>query len=133
MVAFVAIERRTAAPLVPLRLFSSRALSAANAGQMLMGGAFIATFFLTALYLQTVLGSDALDAGLQFVPMGVAAVSSAIIAGGLVSRFGVRPVMIAGAVVSIVGLVTLSQAGDDPSYAADVLPGLIVFGDLAGV
>lgn len=125
---FVAIEHRSVAPLMPLRLFASRGLSSGQAVQLLSGGAFISMFFLTALYLQQVLGASALEAGLQFVPMGIAAIAAATVAPQLVGRFGTRPVLLAGAATSVVGLLLLSRAGADGTYAADVLPGLVVFG-----
>ncbi len=127
-VLFVRIERRVAAPLVPLRLFASRGLSAGSTAQLLAGASFISMFFLTALYLQDVMGASALRAGLEFVPMGVAAIAAAVTAPALVQRVGTRRVMVAGASISLVGLLLLSRADAGSTYLADVLPGLVVFG-----
>ncbi|MEH3054016.1 MAG: DHA2 family efflux MFS transporter permease subunit [Patulibacter minatonensis] len=128
LAGFVAVERRAAAPLVPLRLFGSRGLSVSSVALALNGSAFLAMFFLTAIFLQNVRGDSALEAGIQFVPMGVAAVVAAVAGGQLVTRIGTRPVFIAGSVLSAGGLFLLSHATADGSYAADVLPGLVVFG-----
>jgi len=128
LAAFVAVESRVDAPLVPMRLFRSRGLTTSSVALAINGAAFLAMFFLTALYLQTVRGDTALQAGVQFVPMGVAAVASAVFASQLITRVGTRAIFAAGAGLSAVGLLLLAQAGQGGSYAADVMPGLIVFG-----
>jgi EmrB/QacA subfamily drug resistance transporter len=128
LVAFVAVEARSAAPLVPLRLFRSRALSVSSGALALNGAAFLAMFFLTAIYLQQVRGDSALEAGVHFLPMGVAAITAAVVASQLVSRIGTRTVQLAGSVFSIAGLVLLAQAGAGGSYATELLPGLVLFG-----
>jgi EmrB/QacA subfamily drug resistance transporter len=128
LLAFVGVEARTAAPLVPLRLFRSRALSTAGSALALNGASFLSMFFLTAIYLQQVRGDSALKAGLQFLPMGVAAIAAAVIASQMVTRFGTRPVQLAGTLLSTAGLLLLAQADAQGAYAAHLLPGLIVFG-----
>lgn len=128
LAAFLAVESRSAAPLVPLRLFRSRGLRTSGASLALNGGAFLAMFFLTAIFLQQVRGDSALEAGLHFLPMGVAAVVGATAASQLVTRIGTRPVHVAGAILSIAGLVLLAQVDARGSYAADLLPGLLLFG-----
>jgi EmrB/QacA subfamily drug resistance transporter len=128
LAAFVTVERRAVAPLVPMRLFRSRGLSVSGGALALNGSAFLTMFFLTALYLQNVRGDSALQAGLHFLPMGFAAIASAMLASQLVTRVGTRPVFLLGSVMSVVGLGLLSQAGIDGSYATTIMPGLIVFG-----
>ena len=73
-------------------------------------------------------GDSALDAGAHFVPMGIAAILSAIIGAQLVTRAGTRAAYIGGSAVGVVGLLLLSRAGAGAGYATDILPGLIVFG-----
>ena len=85
-------------------------------------------FFLTALYLQQVHGDSALDAGAHFVPMGIAAIVSAIVGAQLVTRFGTRAAYIVGSAVGVVGLLLLSRAGAGSGYAPTSCPGLVVFG-----
>jgi len=128
LAAFVLVERRSAAPLVPLRLFRSRALSVSGGSLALNGAAFLSMFFLTAIYLQQVRGDSALEAGVHFLPMGGAAIVGAVLASQLVQRLGTRTVQLAGAVLSVTGLLLLSQADATGSYTSELLPGLIVFG-----
>jgi EmrB/QacA subfamily drug resistance transporter len=128
LVAFVRVEARSAAPLVPLTLFRSRGLNTSILALALNGAAFLAMFFLTAIFLQQVRGLTALETGLQFLPMGIAAIASAILASQLVTRFGTKPVQLGGAALSVVGLLLLSRADATGSYAATILPGLVLFG-----
>ncbi len=126
--AFLWVESRATNPLVPLRLFQSRGLRASSAALALNGGAFIAMFFLTAIFLQQVRGDSALQAGLHFLPMGVAAVIGATVASQLVTRVGTRPVQLVGALLSVIGLGLLTQADATGSYVTEILPGIVVFG-----
>ncbi|MFI5936303.1 MFS transporter [Actinoplanes sp. NPDC051494] len=128
LTAFVRVEARSAAPLVPLTLFRSRSMTLSTLALALNGAAFLAMFFLTAIFLQQVRGLTALETGLEFLPMGFAAIASAVVASQLVTRFGTKPVQIAGAALSIAGLVLLSHADATSSYVATVLPGLVIFG-----
>jgi EmrB/QacA subfamily drug resistance transporter len=128
LLAFVRVEARSPAPLVPLGMFRSRGLSTSIVALALNGAAFLAMFFLTAIFLQQVRGLTALETGLQFLPMGVAAITSALIAAQLVTRFGTRPVQLAGGALSVVGLLLLSRADATGSYALTILPGIVLFG-----
>ncbi|WNI18195.1 MFS transporter [Actinacidiphila sp. ITFR-21] len=128
LAAFVAVEARAAAPLVPLRLLRSRALSTAGGALALNGASFLSMFFLTAVFLQQVRGGSALRAGLEFLPMGGAAILTAVATTPLITRFGTRPVQTAGALLDIAGLLLLARTGADGSYAAHLLPGLVLFG-----
>jgi EmrB/QacA subfamily drug resistance transporter len=128
LAAFLWVESRAKAPLVPLRLFRSGGLRASSAALALNGGAFIAMFFLTAIFLQQVRGDSALQAGLHFLPMGFAAVIGATVASQVVTRVGTRPVQLVGALLSVVGLVLLAQADATGSFASEILPGTVVFG-----
>jgi EmrB/QacA subfamily drug resistance transporter len=128
LVGFVAVEARSAAPLVPLRLFRSLGLSVSSGALALNGAGFLAMFFLTAIYLQQVRGDSALDAGLHFLPMGGAAILAAVVASQLVHRVGTRTMQLAGTVLSVAGLLLLSRAGADGGYASQLLPGLLLFG-----
>ena len=126
--AFLLVEARAKDPLVPLRLFRTRGLSVSAIALALNGGAFLGMFFLTALFLQQVHGDSALDAGVHFLPMGGAAILSAVVGAQLVTRFGTRAAYLGGSAVGAVGLLLLSQAGADATFAGALLPGLIVFG-----
>jgi EmrB/QacA subfamily drug resistance transporter len=128
LAAFLAVETRIKAPLVPMRLLRSRALSSAGGAIALMGAAFLSMFFLTAIFLQQVRGDSALRAGVEFLPMGGAAITAAVLATPLITRFGTRPVQIAGTLLSAAGLLLLSRADATGSYAGQIMPGIILFG-----
>ena len=128
LAAFIAVEARVSSPLVPLRLFRIRSLRISTMSLALNGAAFLAMFFLTAIFLQQVRGLSALATGLELLPMGVAAVIAAVISSTLVTRIGTRAVQIAGAVLSIVGLTLLARAGANSAYAGSILPGLLLYG-----
>jgi EmrB/QacA subfamily drug resistance transporter len=128
LAAFIAVEIRSNDPLVPMRLFRSRGLSTATGALALNGAAFLAMFFLSAIFLQQVRGLSALETGVQFLPMGVAAIVAAVFVSQLVTAIGTRTVQIGGAVLSVIGLWLLSGAGATGSYATELLPGFILFG-----
>jgi EmrB/QacA subfamily drug resistance transporter len=128
LAAFAAVEARVAAPLLPLSLLRARGLATSGLALAANGGAFLGMFFLTALFLQSVQGDSALQAGLRFVPMGIGAIVGATAASQLVTRIGTRVVFIAGAAVSAGALYLLSRAGADASYTTDLLPAFVVYG-----
>ncbi|HZO36202.1 MAG TPA: MFS transporter [Solirubrobacteraceae bacterium] len=128
LAAFIAVEARVASPLVPLRLFRSRGLTTASLGLGLNGSAFLGMFFLTAIFLQGVRGESALSAGLEFLPMGIAAIAGATVASALVTRIGTRPVFVSGSLFNVVALWMISRAGADGSYLTELMPGFILFG-----
>jgi EmrB/QacA subfamily drug resistance transporter len=118
---FLAIEARFARdPLMPLRLFRSRSLSAANGSQLLFGGAFFAMWYFVSLYLQDVRGYDALRAGLAFFPMCVAIVVGARFTIKLVSRFGPRQVLLFGLPLCAGGFWWFSRLSVTSGYLSGV-------------
>ena len=132
--AFIVREARTANPLIPLRIFRSRNVSGANLIQMLMVAGLFGMFFLGSLYLQRVLGYDALEIGLAFLPVAVLiGVLSLGFSAKLNMRFGARATLIPGLVLVVVGLLLFARAPVDASYVADVLPTMILFGLGAGL
>ena len=120
---FLVIESRVSAPLMPLGLFKLRNVATANVVGVLWAAAMFAWFFLSALYLQLVLGYSPLEVGLGFLPtnliMGALSVG---LSAKLVMRFGVRPPLGVGLLLAAVGLVLFAQAPVDGSYVVDVLP-----------
>ena len=127
-IAFILIERRTTNPLVPMRLFRSRAIATANVAQLFTGALFISMFFLATLSMQNVLGYSALRTGFAFVPMGISAIVSATVSSEFTTRFGSKRIFSLGTVVAGTGLWLLSHIDPGGSYLTEVLPGLIVFG-----
>jgi EmrB/QacA subfamily drug resistance transporter len=128
LAVFVVVESRSKEPLIPLSIFRSRSMTTASGVLALNGAVFLAMFFLTAIYLQEVRGDSALEAGIQFLPMGIAAIAAAVAASQLVTRIGTRWVQLGGSVVSVLGLWLLSRVGADGSYVGQVMPGIILFG-----
>jgi hypothetical protein len=133
LVAFLVIEARVRSPLVPLRLFRLRNLAVSNTVGVLWAGAMFAWFFLTALYLQLVLGYSPLQVGLAFLPgnLVMAAISIGLSA-RLVLRFGVKPPLVGGLLIAALGLLLLARAPVDGDFAVDVLPSMILLGVGAG-
>jgi EmrB/QacA subfamily drug resistance transporter len=125
---FLAIEGRLAtAPLMPLRIFSSRVLSAANATMFLLGAAMFGMWFFSSLYLQQVLGYSPLQAGLAFLPMTLMIIIGSTLASRAVSRLGVRPLLVGGMLAETAGLVLFATVSPGGTYLGDVLaPSLIV-------
>jgi EmrB/QacA subfamily drug resistance transporter len=134
LAGFVAREARAAHPLIPLRIFRSRELTASNLIQMLTVAGMFAMFFLGSLYLQRVLGFDALQIGLSFLPVTlVMGTLSLRYSEKLVMRFGPRATLPPGLLLIALGLGWLARVPDHGSYAADVLPGLLALGTGIGV
>jgi EmrB/QacA subfamily drug resistance transporter len=132
--AFLAIESHVRAPLVPLRLFRLRNLSTASGVGVLWSGAMFAWFFMAALYLQLVLGYSPLQIGLAFLPGNVIMGALSIgLSAKLVMRYGIRKPLATGLLLASAGLLLLVRAPVDGSYAANVLPSMILLGLGAGV
>jgi EmrB/QacA subfamily drug resistance transporter len=130
MVAFAAVERRANAPLVPPGIFaSSRNLTVGNVVMALAVVGMFGWFFFSALYLQNVLGYDSLATGLSYLPATVAlgAISQGP-AAWAVSRFGIKPTIIGGMGLMVLGLLLFARAPVGGSFLVDVLPGMLVLG-----
>ncbi|MFI6535980.1 MFS transporter [Nonomuraea sp. NPDC050547] len=129
LVAFVIRQARAAQPLVPLRVFGNRTLSGANLATILLFAAGFGFQFLTALYLQRVLGFDSLQTGLAFLPGPlVIGVISLFAAAPLTARFGVRTVLLTGLSAIAVALILLSRAPVDGDYLVEIMPVLALMG-----
>ena len=129
LVAFLVLESRVAAPLMPLGLFRLRSVAASNVVGVLWSAAMFAMFFLSALYLQLVLGYSPLEVGLAFLPANlIMGAFSLGLSAKLVLRFGVKPPLVAGMGLVAAGLALFARAPVDGSFAVDVLPSMIVLG-----
>ena len=125
---FIAIERRSAAPLLPLRIFRLRTLSAANATMALIGAVAFSEFFLLTLYLQEVLHYSAIQTGVAFVAFAFTVVVFSNVAQFVVGRLGVRRVLSGGLLLSAVSVVLLSRLPVHGHYFWDVFPGFVLGG-----
>jgi EmrB/QacA subfamily drug resistance transporter len=123
--AFVWIERRSVAPLVRLGLFRLRSLAVSNGVFLLIVGGLFAMFFLASLYLQNVLGYSPLTTGLAFLPVTAGIMIGATVAQQMVSRVGVRPVMVTGMTVAAAGLGVLAATTEVGGSYLGVLGGLL--------
>jgi EmrB/QacA subfamily drug resistance transporter len=121
LVAFVAWEQRNRAPLVPFSLFRNRTLTGANVTGILLGASLMSMFFFISLYLQQVLGYDALDAGLAYLPLAVTIIISAGVASQLVTRIGFKITLMIGLTSTAIALTWFSQVDPGGSYVGDVL------------
>ncbi|MFL5930308.1 MAG: DHA2 family efflux MFS transporter permease subunit, partial [Gaiellaceae bacterium] len=129
LAVFLWIESRVSNPLMPLRLFRLRNVSVANVVGILWAGAMFAWFFLSALYLQLVLGYDPLQVGLAFLPANlIMGAFSLGLSARLVLRFGIRAPLTLGMALVSIGLVLFARAPADGSFVADVLPAMVVLG-----
>jgi EmrB/QacA subfamily drug resistance transporter len=134
LVAFVVRQARTPHPLMPLRIFRSRVVSSANLIQARMFAGMFGMFFPGALYLQRVLGYDALQVGLAFLPVAVAIGALSVgFSARLVMRFGARETLLPGLVSIVLGLLFFTRVPVDADYVSSILPGMLLLGIGAGL
>jgi EmrB/QacA subfamily drug resistance transporter len=129
LAAFIFRQSRIENPLMPLRLFRSRNVSGANVVQALLVAGMFGMFFIGALYLQKVLGYDALQVGLAFLPASV--VMGALSLGfseKLIMRFGPKTTLVPGVCFVVAGLLLFARSPVDANYWVDVLPALLLVG-----
>ena len=129
LAVFLWIELRVAAPLVPLGLFRVKTVAAANILGVFWAAAMFAWFFLSALYMQTVLGYDPMQIGLAFLPSNlIMAAFSIWLSAKMVMRFGIRMPIVAGMLLSAAGLGLFALWPQDASFLLHVMPGMLLLG-----
>jgi EmrB/QacA subfamily drug resistance transporter len=134
LAAFVAREATARTPLVPLRVFRSRVVSGANVVQVLSVAGMFGMFFLGSLYLQRILGYDALQIGLAFLPVTlIMGLLSVRYSERLVMRFGAQATLLPGLALVAAGLVLFTRAPVGGDYVTHVLPVMILLGTGAGI
>lgn len=134
LVAFVSIEQRVSAPIVPLHIFRSSAISISNVVMICMMAAFFGWFFFSPLYMQRVLGFDSLQTGLGFLPsMLVFGAMSSGIAAKVVGRIGPKPALIGGLSLATAGLALLARTPLEGSYVVDLAPAMFLIAIGGGV
>ena len=126
---FIARERTTSHPLIPLRIFRSRNVAGANASRALLLVGIYGSFFLISLYLQNQRHYTALETGLAFLPQTLVIGSFSLgVTPRLVNRIGAKRTLLPGYALMLVGLLLLARIPVNGSYAADLLPGLLIMG-----
>jgi EmrB/QacA subfamily drug resistance transporter len=134
LAAFLTIESRVESPLVPLGLFRLRNVATSNIVGVLWAAAMFAWFFLSALYLQLVLGYSPLKVGLSFLPANlIMGAFSLGLSAKLVMRFGLRKPLGTGLILAAAGLLLFARAPVHGSFVVDVLPSMILLGFGAGM
>ena len=127
--AGIAIEARVAHPLMPLGLFRLRNVAVANIVGVLWAAAMFAWFFISALYLQLVLGYTPMQVGLAFLPANlIMAAFSLGLSAKIVMRFGIRGPLAFGLLLAVAGLAWFAQARVDGTFVRDILPGMTLLG-----
>jgi MFS family permease len=134
LITFLIIEARVRNPLMPLSLFRLRNVATANVVGVLWAAAMFAWFFISALYLQLVLGYNAMQVGLCFLPANlIMAAFSLGLSAKIVVRYGIRVPLAVGLLIAAVGLALFSHAPLDGQFVVDVLPGMTLLGIGAGI
>jgi EmrB/QacA subfamily drug resistance transporter len=121
LAGFVFVERRQRQPLVPFSIFRRRTLRGANVVSLLIAMSLFSMFFFISLYMQQVLGYDALKAGVSYLPLALTIIVSAGVASALVTRIGFKITLVIGMLFVTGGLLWFAQVPPDGSYVSDIL------------
>ena len=128
LVGFVAWERRHPEPLMRFGILQTRTVSGANVSGFILGTALFSMFLMLTLYMQQVLGYSALKAGVAYLAVALSAIVWSAVAAQLVTRVGVKPVLVTGMAFLTAGLVYFTQVSVGGSYLGDLLPGFLLIG-----
>ena len=128
LASFVAWEVRHSEPLMRFGIFGIRTVTGANVAGFIMGTAMFAMFLMLTLYMQQVLGYSAMKTGVAYLAVAGTAILWSAVAAQLVTRLGVKPVLVVGMATLTAGLVYFTQVSVGGSYFADLLPGFLLIG-----
>ena len=128
IVAFVVIEMRATAPLLPLGIFRLRSLTGANIVGLLLGAAIFSMFFFLSLYMQQVLGYSALRSGFAYLLVAVTIIIAAAVSQALVTRYGSKIILAIGMALLTVGLLWFTMIEVNGSYVTNLVPGFLLTG-----
>jgi EmrB/QacA subfamily drug resistance transporter len=126
LAGFLVTEARAAEPLMPYSIFRLRTLVGANVAGFIMGTAMFSMFLMLTLYMQQVLGYSAMKTGVAYLAVAGTAIVWSAVAAQLVTRVGVKPVLVAGMATLTAGLVYFTQVSVGGSYLGDLLPGFLL-------
>jgi EmrB/QacA subfamily drug resistance transporter len=128
LVGFVVWELRHREPLMRFGLLQTRTVSGANVAGFIMGTAMFSMFLMLTLYMQQVLGYSAMKTGVAYLAVAGTAIVWSAVAAQLVTRIGVKPVLVTGMTALTAGLVFFTQVSVGGSYVSDLLPGFLLIG-----
>ena len=128
IVAFVVIELRSKAPLLPMRIFRLRTLATSNVVSFLVAASLFSQFFLLTLYMQQVLHYSAIQTGVAYIALTLAIITVSAVAQGLVTRVGIRPILPVGLLMSAAALVLYARLPVDGHYFWDLFPAFLLSG-----
>jgi EmrB/QacA subfamily drug resistance transporter len=128
LAGFVFWELRHPEPLMRFGLLKTRTVSGANVAGFIMGTALFSMFLMLTLYMQQVLGYSAMKTGVAYLAVAGTAIVWSAVAGQLVTRVGVKPVLVIGMAMLTAGLVYFTQVSVGGSYVGDLLPGFLIVG-----
>ena len=128
LIAFLLVESRVEAPLVPFDIFATRTLRYANLATVFLLGTVVTVFFFASLFMQQVLGYSPLRTGLAYVPLAVVVAVGAGLASGLVAKIPAKAVLAVGLVLVATGMVLLTRIPADAGYPTRVLPVFLLIG-----
>ena len=133
LLVFALLERRTDTPLLRIERLADRAVGGGLFLMLAAAGSIFGLFLLSSMYLQNVLGMGPLSTGFAFIPLALAAGVGAHAAGHITSKHGVRGPLAAAFLIAAAGMTLLAHVGENGSYVADVLPGMLVAGFGLGI
>jgi EmrB/QacA subfamily drug resistance transporter len=128
IVGFVIIEATVKDPILPLGIFRNQSVAGANVIGFLLGSSIFATFFFLSLYMQQVLGIDALGVGVRYLLLAIIIIIAAGVSQALVTRFGVRPILAIGMLMLTIGLLMFTRIPVAGTYVHDLVPGFFAVG-----
>jgi EmrB/QacA subfamily drug resistance transporter len=126
LAAFVAWEVRHPEPLMRFGILRTKTIAGSNVVGFILGTAMFAMFLMLTLYMQQVLGYSAMKSGVAYLAVAGTAIFTSAVAAQLVTRIGVKPVMVTGMVALTAGLVFFTQVSVGGSYVTDLLPGFLL-------
>ena len=128
LAGFVGWELRHPEPLMRFGILQTRTVSGANVAGFIMGTALFSMFLMLTLYMQQVLGYSPMKTGVAYLAVAGTAIVWSAVAAQLVTRVGVKPVLVVGMAALTVGLLYFTQVSVDGSYVSDLLPGFLIIG-----
>jgi EmrB/QacA subfamily drug resistance transporter len=128
LAGFLVTEARAAEPLMPYSIFRLRTLVGSNVAGFILGTAMFSMFLMLTLYMQQVLGYSAMKTGVAYLAVAGTAIVWSAVAAQLVTRVGVKPVLVTGMAALTAGLVYFTQVSVGGSYLGDLLPGFLLVG-----